>query len=137
MKKYIAFTLAGILGLAGSIGIMNRGFEKIRNYKSIIPREVLSISEEARDLRVKYGNYDIERFATDPNAFEILKRYKSLRNEQKRYLEDSRVSSAITQDDKGTLMRVVGGIAGAGSGFLFLLGSIPLCGLIGREKKDE
>jgi hypothetical protein len=124
----LALTLAGVLGLAGSVKMMTHAQDLQRDYKQVVPARVNELSDEIRNISIR--NLSIESYCKHPEIFE---QYKRLRDEQKAILDNPEIRRAVEDYDSGTIERVTAGGLGFGSGVL-TLGSILLA--IGyREKK--
>ncbi|MBM3233870.1 hypothetical protein FJZ19_02120 [Candidatus Pacearchaeota archaeon] len=133
MKKITALslTLAGILGLAGSVSFMNHAFERQRTYSQIVPARVEELAEEAKIMYWRYGNVNIDFLAEHP---EVLDKYKRIMQEQKTYLDNPEIKKAVEDYDAGKIERVISGSIGFGSGILTLAG---VCGIFSNLKKKK
>lgn len=134
----IALTLAGILGLTGSVNFMQHGISKQQGYREIVPARVQEriqeINNELMTVEHKYNNRTFHYIATAPEFQEAVNKYRKLTKEKDSYLENPKIAKAIKNYDKGTCIRVGSGALGACSGFLTLIGGL---GLFAKYWKKE
>ncbi|MGV8152300.1 MAG: hypothetical protein ACP5OG_04400 [Candidatus Nanoarchaeia archaeon] len=131
----LKLTLAGILGLIGSVKIMNVGIAKQKAVNEIIPQRYEEINEELFRLRMKYSNWTIDEIANNSEYQEQLDKYKSLIEEQKPYLNDPKISKAYDSKNTGGLIR----LCACGLGVASTMALIPgaLCLLEQRKIKNR
>lgn len=128
-RTAIAITLAGILGLTGSVKIMNHAQELQQDYKQVVPARLGELSTEIRDISTR--NLSMESYCEHPEIFE---QYKRLREEQKAILNNPEIKRAVEDYDLGTIERVAAGGLSIPSSILGLFGA---CSLIADYRKNK